>query len=396
MTAHRVDTKLLRDLQKYGAFDVAACFNCGNCTAICRLSEDTASFPRRLIRYGQLGMRDRLLAAKEAWLCWSCRDCSATCPRQARPSEYLEAVRRYTIASLDPTGIGGLLYSSRLFLVGFSLLLAALFAGVLLSESGTPSVGRLDLFGFVPFEQIHDVGMAVTLLVGLTALITTARLVRHLSEAMVSSSEESGLPAPSSRTLLDRVLSALAAVLEEMAVQRRFRTCQIDAGEPLVLRPWFVHYALMWGFLGLVLATAFDFLFKTPGDLVPLWYPSRLLGTAAGLSLMYGTTVTGIRWLRPADPTRSRLLASDWLFLGLLFLVGLTGFALEAAVYWPGSGPIGYALFLVHVVLAMELLVLLPFTKFAHAVYRPLALGIYRFKTISPKEVMAPEASAVE
>jgi len=28
-----VDQTLLPELQRYGAFDVAACFNCGNCTA---------------------------------------------------------------------------------------------------------------------------------------------------------------------------------------------------------------------------------------------------------------------------------------------------------------------------------------------------------------------------
>ena len=106
-----------------------------------------------------------------------------------------------------------------------------------------------------------------------------------------------------------------------MLVQRRFRTCEIDANQPVFLRPWFVHYSIMWGFIGLAVATAIDFLFKTPGELVPLWYPSRLLGTVAGLFLMYGITVTIARWLRPADRTRSRPLPADWLFVGLLFLM---------------------------------------------------------------------------
>ena len=34
----------------------------------------------------------------------------------------------------------------------------------------------------------------------------------------------------------------------------------------------------------------------------------------------------------------------------------------------------GYWLFLVHVAVAMELVLLAPFTKLAHAVYRPVAL----------------------
>jgi nitrate reductase gamma subunit len=34
----------------------------------------------------------------------------------------------------------------------------------------------------------------------------------------------------------------------------------------------------------------------------------------------------------------------------------------------------GYAFFLFHVAVAMELVLLAPFTKFAHAVYRPVSL----------------------
>ena len=33
-----VDHTLLPALKQFGAFDVGACFNCGNCTAVCGLS----------------------------------------------------------------------------------------------------------------------------------------------------------------------------------------------------------------------------------------------------------------------------------------------------------------------------------------------------------------------
>ncbi len=42
----------------YGAFDVDACFNCGNCTAVCPLSAADSTFPRRIIRYAQVGLQD--------------------------------------------------------------------------------------------------------------------------------------------------------------------------------------------------------------------------------------------------------------------------------------------------------------------------------------------------
>jgi hypothetical protein len=332
-----------------------------------------------MIRYGQLGMRDRLTSAKEAWLCWNCRECSDTCPRQARPSEYLEATRRYTIASLDPTGISRMMYGSTVFLAGFALLLAALLAGVLLSQARTPAAGTLDLFGFIPFELIHDLGVAVMVLIGLVAVVTTVRLVRHLSGALGPTEKDEAVDGGTVGPV-SRAVWATRALVNEMVGQKRFRSCEVPDSQPTILRPWFVHYCMMWGFIGLGVATAFDFLFKTPGQVVPIWYPSRLVGTVSGLFLMYGATVTLIRHARSGDSTQSRLLASDWLFLGLLFLVGLTGFGLELMVYLPGGATLGYGLFLVHVVLAMELLLLFPFSKFAHALYRPLAYWIYSYR----------------
>ncbi len=380
MTAHRVDLQLARELERFGAFDIDACFNCGNCTAVCQHSSDTARFPRRLIRYGQLGMRDRLMGAREAWLCWNCRDCSDTCPRQARPSEYMEAVRRYTIASLDPTGISRLMYGSGAFVAAFALVLAALFAGLLLSRAGTPAQGGFDLFGFLPFELIHDLGIVVLVLMGLVAVSSIVRLVLHLSKTL-DPVGEGDLPADRGG-FGGRLVAAVRDVLDEMVGQKRFRACEIEADQPLFLRPWFVHYTIMWGFIGLAVATAIDFIFKTPGVVVPLWYPSRILGSVAGLSMVYGSAVTIVRWARSTDSTRARPLSSDWLFLLLIFLVGVTGFALELVVYLPQGAGWGYGIFLAHVVLAMELLALLPFTKFAHALYRPLAYGIYCFKTM--------------
>jgi hypothetical protein len=47
------------------------------------------------------------------------------------------------------------------------------------------------------------------------------------------------------------------------------------------------------------------------------------------------------------------------------------------ALYLPTMSAWGYIVFLVQVVVAMEVIVLLPFTKFTHSVYRPLALLIH-------------------
>ena len=89
-----VDSDFRNVLARFGATSVIDCFNCGNCTAVCALSEGNTPFPRKLIRYAQLGLKEKLVQSPEPWLCYSCGECSATCPRDARPGETMAALRR--------------------------------------------------------------------------------------------------------------------------------------------------------------------------------------------------------------------------------------------------------------------------------------------------------------
>ncbi|MCK7513157.1 MAG: hypothetical protein MZV70_60130 [Desulfobacterales bacterium] len=51
----KVNDNVLAEIKKLGAFDLEACYSCGTCSAICPLSKDAVSFPRRLIRYAHAG-----------------------------------------------------------------------------------------------------------------------------------------------------------------------------------------------------------------------------------------------------------------------------------------------------------------------------------------------------
>ena len=170
----------------------------------------------------------------------------------------------------------------------------------------------------------------------------------------------------------------------ELVGQRRYRDCNKEKpapAAPLPFRRWFVHYSIMMGMVGLGAATVLDYLFKTPGSYVPIWYPTRLLGTAAGAFLLYGTTVAIVQRLRKPDKYYAHTLLSDWLLLGFLWTIGVTGFLLELADYLALGSWID-VVFLVHIALAMELILLLPFTKLAHIVYRPAAIWFTEFRRV--------------
>jgi heterodisulfide reductase subunit C len=54
-----VNPDFAQKLAKHGNDTALECFNCGTCAAICPLIHE--HFPRRMIRYVQLGAEDRIL-----------------------------------------------------------------------------------------------------------------------------------------------------------------------------------------------------------------------------------------------------------------------------------------------------------------------------------------------
>ena len=382
--ALRVDTGVLAEMQQYGAFDINACFNCGNCTAVCPLSEGDVAFPRRVIRYAQLGQTAHLAASPEVWLCYYCAECSETCPREADPGQFMAAARRYATAAFDPTGFSRRLYRSTTFAVAALVAVFVVLSLFLLAESAGPIDGRVTtaaLLELVPYEVIHWVGIGVIALMVLATGATLVNLFWMISRAPLPGAKAA--PPPPHRFPLRDALGALGATLTEVLGHGRYRECSVEPTskkEPLLVRRWLVHLSIMFGMIGLAAATALDWAFKEPGSYVPIYYPIRLLGTIAGVLLVYGTTVAIVQRLRRADKYHARSVLSDWLFLGFLWVIGVTGFVLELGEYVTLSGVWIQVVFVVHVALAMELILLLPFTKFAHIVYRPAALWFNEFR----------------
>jgi nitrate reductase gamma subunit/ferredoxin len=384
--ASRIDTGVLRDMKTYGAFDISACFNCGNCTAVCPLSQDNVAFPRRMIRYAQLGQKANVVASRELWLCYYCAECSDTCPRQAEPGEFMASARRFAIAGFDPTTIARRLYTSAAFTWGLLAAVFALLVVILLAWSPGLPAGRADsgaLLTFVPYEAIHWLGIAVGVIAVVAMVATVVNMLWSISRAPAPG----GLGLPERRAErfpLKPALHALGTAVAEVFGQERYRDCdseKLAAPAPLPVRRWVVHYAIMIGMIGLAATTALDYFFKEPGSYAQVYSPIRLLGTIAGTLLVYGTTVAVIQRLRRPDKYTSHSLLSDWLLLGLLWAIGVTGFILELADYTTLSSWVG-VVFVVHIAFAMELILALPFTKLAHVVYRPLAIWFTEFRRL--------------
>ena len=265
--------------------------------------------------------------------------------------------------------------------------LAAVFAMFMYAAHGPQNGQTLALFQFIPSDLIHNLGVAVMVVVGLAGLAGLATMAHRIarSEGVGWGTVLGG------RAALKLSVAALWIALGVESVgQRRYRKDCEAAQEPVAWyrRRWLLHALTMWGFLGLFGATIADYGLellgvKATGTPVPIWYPVRLLGTVAGAMLIFGTTMLILNRLQKANRSVRKSQSADWTLLALLWLTGVSGFALELALYLPEAPVWGYWVFLFHVAVAMELVLLAPFMKLAHVIYRPVALFFFALKPTS-------------
>ncbi len=73
---------------------MAACMQCGTCSASCPNQAFMDVTPRRLWRLAQLGFVDEMLATKSFWMCSACYTCTMRCPRGLPVTEVMYALKR--------------------------------------------------------------------------------------------------------------------------------------------------------------------------------------------------------------------------------------------------------------------------------------------------------------
>jgi len=355
-----VNPNLLTQIRKVGAFDISACFNCGNCTAICPLSKEGEEFPRKIIRYATVGLEEKLLSSPELWSCYYCGECTETCPREADPGAFMMAARRYAIRKYSWGRISDAIYSSQTAFYGTLLVLSIILGTIIVTMHGPITLPRIDLFTFIPMATIDKAGMAMGVFVGLSAIANLMIMNSYLSRnKRAASASELVRSLPSSLDALLRV------IVDEVAIQKRLKLCT-DSGK------YRAHLLLVWGFMGLLAATTLAYMIDGFNVALPYYVP-RIVGVVSGLSLVYGSLYFLHKrvYRKEAYTTYSHF--SDWAFLGLLLLTGITGFLLDVFMLTEMSLA-AYLTYAVHLVVIFDLLTTAPFTKFVHALYRPLAL----------------------
>lgn len=362
--SHRVNPNLHKEITAFGKVDVTACMNCGNCTATCKLADANAIMPRRIIHYLQMGLEDKMMQSADPWLCYYCGDCSVDCPREADPGEIMMVARRYLIAKYDWTGLGRLLYKSLAWEIGalafVSLVVIALFAFL----HGPVVTEYVVLNTFAPAEWVEfgDLTMAGVLLFFL--LSNSWRMYRNIMK---------GVKAP----LYLYATQAFEFVLH-FFTQKRWRNCG-DEGSKKNTR-WLVHVILVSGYVTMMVLVIGLLRWYQTDEPHPLWHPMTILGFYASAALLYGTVNMMIGRARKVEEIHKFSEPSDWIFLILLFLTALTGLLMHL-VHLADLPLTTYIMYVIHLAIAVPMLVVeVPFGKWSHMFYRPLAMYLTKVK----------------
>ncbi|HXJ85148.1 MAG TPA: quinone-interacting membrane-bound oxidoreductase complex subunit QmoC [Candidatus Methylomirabilis sp.] len=361
-TTIQTDLEWKREIIGLDAPDLSLCYQCGTCTAVCPVSTPENPFPRKEMVWVQWGMKERALGNASIWLCHQCGTCNAYCPRDAKPSNVMAALRDYSIGHYAvPAFMGRALdhprYLPALFGVPALILLGIL--GWLGHLTALPE-GRIVFAKFLPIGFIEVTFVASIALSLIGAALGGLRYWRAMEASATSGTRRAHLV----ETLMD------------ILRHRRFGQCDDNPGARQTHKEHLhhTHLAVFYGFLGLVATTTsvgigiYAFGYLTPW---PFWHPVKILGNVSGLAVIVAAAI--FLWRRIEDAGQAgKSTYSDWLFLSVLGLTTLTGFLSQ----WLrlGGQRLAYPVYFVHLLFVFFLLVYIPYSKFAHLIYRSLAM----------------------
>ena len=368
----RLNPKFAAEIKKYGADDFNACFNCGNCTATCSLSTENNSFPREMVRYSALGMEDEISSSLKPWLCYYCGECSTDCPRKAYPGELMMSLRRWLTAKYDWTGLSAILYKSLTALIISMVLVAA--GVVAFSVTNSFDIEKIMHFGHY-FEMYAIATVFAVILLPNIVRMWYFIIYKPFAKKTAGMTPEQRKEIPSLTRVLGGVefktyMTSLGEFFTHMFTQKRALGCDDNQTR------WFAHFILVIGYLSLLFTTVFLDWFSTESLFV------IILGYVVSAIVFTVTIFFVAGRIKKSKEVSRHSRPSDWMFVAWLFLMGITAFAVRVLIdtnllesnFW---------LYIVHfTILAQWALIIVPFGKWTHFLYRSFA--IYFEKLLTP------------
>ncbi len=160
-------------------------------------------------------------------------------------------------------------------------------------------------------------------------------------------------------------LAALPQLPYQFFTQAKYKQCDRK-------RPWAIHLALMLSYVTMLVLIMFFLRYMQSGPEID--WRVHAFGYLASIGLIVAV-VLNIRGRLVKDlPQHQHSHESDWMFLYLLLYVAVTG-VLQTGLHRLGFNEAANVMYVIHLMGVVPMLVLeVPFGKWAHLAYRPLAV----------------------
>ena len=353
------DINFIKKMKKAGGDSFKKCFQCATCSVICDNSPEALPFPRKQMILTGWGMKDKLFSDPTIWLCHQCDDCSQYCPRDAKPMEVMAALRKlaiehYAVPSFMARWISDIKFLPIILAIPIIILTATLF---ITGKWGIPA-------GQVFYDKMYS---HLTINILFTSLVFFSCLMAFIGiksfwnnmEKSVGSNFKERVP----------IIKAFFKVVGSIFLHNKFKKCNVNENR------FFSHLAVFLGFVGLFIVTGLAVFSILLYDYYPLPQTNfiKILGNISALSFLVGLIMIVVSRTTTSEYSGHKGIYFDWIFLIDLFVIIITGVVLEFLrifnlPYWAYPG------YFIHLVAVSFLLVYFPYSKFAHVVYRFVAM----------------------
>lgn len=357
------DLGFVKEVISNGGESLKKCYQCATCSVVCNVTPDNKPFPRKEMMYAQWGLKDRLISNPDIWLCHQCSDCTAYCPRDAKPGEVLGAIRKMTIKEFSsPSFLANMVGDAKYLALLFALPVL-IFLGVT-SYHGTltsPPRGDQGQIVYSKFVPIHFGEFGIDL------VFTAAFIFAALSFAFGVKKYWAAMS--KGTKLRGDIAGSIKSVISDILSHGRFKKCNVTAARSTS------HLLVFYAFIGLAITTSWAVFYLYVMDRpspYPLYDPLKLVGNISALALLAGTMLVITNRLNNKKKAGAGSYY-DWLFIFVVFSIMATGI-LSELFRLADIGVLAYPTYFIHLVFVFFLFAYAPFSKMAHMVYRATAM----------------------
>ena len=278
-------------------------------------------------------------------------------------------LRRYLSSVYDWTGIASLINKSKgwhiatlSFAAAFVLLLTVLYhisvVKMPFSDFASTSMGLTHMFPTITYFTL------AVILIPLLILVSNAfRMV-----GFIASGNQNG------RTPISRHLSQVKTFLIHFFTYKKMAEC------PTGKSRWLEHLFVGIGCLIMLAVKIFGLGWFQTDQIHPVFHPQRWLGYLATALLLYGTGSILLGRIKKEKEVYKSSEFADWTFPVLLFATTLSGIILHTLRLLGFEVGTCYT-YAIHIMMATPMLVIeMPFGKWTHMIYRPLAVCLQPLK----------------